>query len=166
MAKEKIELGPTGRTVAENLRRLRITRELSLRELAELADQAGRKFGVNALSQAEKGLRRLDVDDLVVLAVVLNVNPSALMLPVEVDRERPVEITGHGEVPAIRAWKWVDGHMPLPGRASEQQARAFDQAVRPWWSRANTLTVSDINAGRLQRRPLEYDDQDQEDGGR
>lgn len=133
MAKEKIELGPTGRTVAENLRRLRTARGLSLRGLAELAEQAGRKFGVNALSQAEKGLRRLDIDDVAALSVALGVNPSALMLPVEVDRAQPVEVTGHEPVEAARAWRWAEGNAPLPGQQVDRDT--FVESVRPYWVR-------------------------------
>jgi transcriptional regulator with XRE-family HTH domain len=138
MAKEKIELGATGQTVAKNLRRLRTDRELSLKELAEKAAASGRKFGINALSQAEKGQRRLDVDDLVALAAALDVTPAALMLPVTIDREAPVQITGVKEpVPAQRAWRWMVGDQPLPGqmegRSAEWGVQIFQSIARPWW---------------------------------
>ncbi|WP_433699268.1 helix-turn-helix domain-containing protein [Nocardiopsis sp. CA-288880] len=153
-------IGPTGQQIGQNVAVIRGQQGVTTEQLAQRLTDVGVPIKASAITKVEKGQRRLTVDELVALAVVLDVNPSALMLPVEVDRDRPVEITGHGEVPAARAWQWVDGHKPLPGRASREQAEQFDQAVRPWWLRANTLTVADLDKPRF--RPLDYDDPENE----
>lgn len=152
MGKE-LELGATGLTVANNLRRLRNDQGLSLRELSlRVSERTGRYLGPDALNKAERGQRRLDVDDLMVLAAALDVTPAALMLPVTIDREQPVEITGvKGPVSAQRAWRWMAGDQPLPGqmvgRSGEWRERIFQSIARPWWLME-----------MLRSRTVEYDD--------
>lgn len=87
----RIEFGPAGRAVAANVRRLRIARGMSLRGLAEALEAEGRHLGQDALGKIENGaqgcgggarnVRRVDVDDLAALAVVLDVSPWVLLLP-------------------------------------------------------------------------------------
>lgn len=134
-------IGPTGRMVARNLYRLRTDRGLSLRQLSVMMkdEKVGRNLGPDALNKAENGQRRLDIDDVVALAAVLGVNVNALLLPVEVDRERPVEVTGAPEpVRAERAWRWLNGEAPLPGRGARE--KEFHSAVNPWWILARHVT--------------------------
>jgi transcriptional regulator with XRE-family HTH domain len=71
-------IGPTGRLVAENIRTLRTLRKLSRRALAEkctshpvLTEQA--IYGI------ERGYRRIDVDDLIVIADALRVDIITLL---------------------------------------------------------------------------------------
>ncbi|MFE9065042.1 helix-turn-helix domain-containing protein [Streptomyces violaceusniger] len=120
MTTGRIELGPNGRAVAANVKRLRAARGMSLRALSEALEKAGRGLSQDAINKIENGakpdakqIRRVDVDDLVALAVALRVNPSALLLPLTDDPSQTVKITGFGEVGADRAWDWVDGEMPI-----------------------------------------------------
>jgi hypothetical protein len=64
-----------------------------------------------ALRHLEKGTRRIDVDDLVAIALVLNVSPVALLLPT--DDERIVE--KGDQLPVDRIWMWGLGQYPLSG---------------------------------------------------
>lgn len=88
MSKRSIQLGPTGRAVAANLKRLRQSRGMTLRQLsAELASR-GRALSIDALNQIENGadedqrrFRRVDVDDLTALAAAFAV-PAATLLEV------------------------------------------------------------------------------------
>lgn len=130
---KKNPLGPTGETVRANLERLRKLRHLSYKELSDLLAAGGRKIPTLGLSRIEKGERRVDADDLVALAVALDVNPSALLLPH--DAAEDVEITGRGTVSGEDAWAWADGLQPLdlpddPDKRA-QYAVAFDLAARP-----------------------------------
>ncbi|GAA3037122.1 helix-turn-helix domain-containing protein [Streptomyces glomeratus] len=120
MTTGRIELGASGRAVAANVKRLRQARGWSLRALSEALDGVGRKLSQDAINKIENGakpdakqIRRVDVDDLVALAAVLRVNPSALLLPLTDDPAQTIELTGVGEVDAERAWDWVDGEMPI-----------------------------------------------------
>lgn len=104
-------LGPTGRTVAANLLRLRKERGLSTTGLAAALKDAGRSIPATGITRIEKGQRRVDVDDLMALAVVLGVNPAALLMPPV--PEGTVELTAAGKVDAQAAWQWAKGIRPL-----------------------------------------------------
>lgn len=120
MTTGRIEVGPSGRTVAANVKRLREARGLTLRALSSTLKEQGRSLSADALNKIENGasaepraVRRVDVDDLVALALALGVNPSALLLPFTDDPAEVIEVTGAGEVSAEQAWDWADGEMPL-----------------------------------------------------
>lgn len=118
MAGKKNELGTTGTTVAANVKRLREDQNLTYAELSRRLEAIGRPIPVLGLSRVENGTRRVDVDDLMALAVVLGVSPSALLMPGAGDRN--VDATGISEpVPAQRLWNWALGLDPLPGMSRD-----------------------------------------------
>jgi transcriptional regulator with XRE-family HTH domain len=96
MAKTDMETGPTGQTVAENMKRLYKNRGLTLVQLSERTEQAGRGLSVSALSLIATGKRRVDVDDLMVLAVALDVSPISLLLPVASPRRKRQKVGATG----------------------------------------------------------------------
>lgn len=120
MSRSAIPLGPTGRTVAANVHRLRKAKGMSTRALASALNELGRPITGSGVTRLE-GLteaaapnpRRVDVDDLVALAQVFGVSPSALLLPLDDDPTHKVEISGAGMVSADRAWDWMDGRRRL-----------------------------------------------------
>jgi transcriptional regulator with XRE-family HTH domain len=75
--------GPTAGTVAANVARLRKRAGLTLTDLSERMAAVGRPMLTTGLSKIENGQRSVDVDDLVALALALEVNPNALLLPPE-----------------------------------------------------------------------------------
>lgn len=79
MAAKKIDLGGTGETVRTNVKRLR--GGMQYKELAEKLAEAGRPIPTLGLRRIEAGERRVDVDDLMALAVVFDVSPLAILLP-------------------------------------------------------------------------------------
>lgn len=81
MASKRIEIGWAGETVLHNLPRFRALRRMTLMDLAERLDELGRPMSVPTLSAVENGKRRIDVDDLVHLALALDVSPAALLMP-------------------------------------------------------------------------------------
>src|SRR5262245_40913809 len=81
MAKRAIEIGAAGRRVAENLERLRGDRRLSQTDLSTLLTRLGRQMSAYSISKIESTDRRIDVDDLVALAVALDTTPNRLLLP-------------------------------------------------------------------------------------
>jgi 8-oxo-dGTP pyrophosphatase MutT (NUDIX family)/transcriptional regulator with XRE-family HTH domain len=131
-----IPLGPVGRYVISNLEFLRNARRLTYRELSERLSQLGRPIPTLGLSRIEKGDRRVDVDDLVALAVALGVNPSALLLP-SGERGNPrvpddvIALTPELQVKLTDAWEWADGQAPVPNTG--QPPNDFENTARPTW---------------------------------
>lgn len=126
MTTGRIEVGLTGRTVAANVRRLREAQGLTLRALSSALKEHGRSLSADALNKIEngatapeRGIRRVDVDDLVAISVVLGVSPLALLLPH--DARQPAEVTGVGAVDGREAWQWARGMNPLGYAAIEDE---------------------------------------------
>ncbi|MDI2127942.1 transcriptional regulator [Yinghuangia seranimata] len=114
MADEKKNpLGPTGHQVRVNLARLREARGLTKKQLSDAVGELGRPIPPLGISRIESGTRRVDVDDLVALAIVLGVNVSTMLLPFTDDHAEIADLTGVGAVSADRAWDWADGAMPI-----------------------------------------------------
>ncbi|MBV2364277.1 hypothetical protein [Streptomonospora nanhaiensis] len=86
--------------------------DLAARSRGELSADAIKKIEAAANPEATV-VRRVDVDELVVLAVALGVNPSALLLPPTLAGD--AELTGCPSVPSSAAWAWADGAAPLTG---------------------------------------------------
>lgn len=111
---------PIGRNVAANVRRIREARGWSTYQLARHLKEAGRPISPSAVAKVERAERRVDVGDLVALAVVLNVNPSALLLPRDDSPGTILELlpgrhVDGGEIRATawQVWQWADGQGPL-----------------------------------------------------
>jgi transcriptional regulator with XRE-family HTH domain len=101
------DIGATGRRVAENVRRLRLARELSLRDLSAKLAELGRPILPSGLLKIEHGQRRVDVDDLAALAEVLGVLPGRLLAEgLAEEREAVLDYLGRaladGLLPAAR----------------------------------------------------------------
>lgn len=86
---EKIEIGPTGRTVAQSLANFRKGRKMSYPELSRAVAEKGWKLPVLALRRIEEGKRKVTVDDAVYLALALDVPLTWLLLPDERDWDYP-----------------------------------------------------------------------------
>jgi transcriptional regulator with XRE-family HTH domain len=110
----RVDLGPTGEAVAENVRRLRVALGMSLRDLeSKLQENGHHAIAHSGLSKIENKSRRVDVDDLMALALALAVTPVALLLPAARSPRDPVELTGWGSVDASWAWAYVLGTRDL-----------------------------------------------------
>lgn len=100
-------------TVARNVARLRNARGLTTVQLAKLLEDAGRPITASSITKLELGQRKVDVDDLIVIALVLRVAPTALLLPPTSDAHDSTPITSAGEIGADIAWNWLLGLTPL-----------------------------------------------------
>lgn len=133
----------TGQHVAANVRRVREARGWSTYDLARLLREAGRPIAPSAIAKVERAERRVDVGDLTALAVVLGVNPSALLLPMKDGPADSIEVTGARPVAATDAWDWADGKGPLRVAEGDFDARLqFDLYARPG-RRRNDLSTPD-----------------------
>jgi transcriptional regulator with XRE-family HTH domain len=109
----KNPLGPSGEQVRRNITRVREARGWDKKELARRVTELGRPMPELAIGRIEAGTRRVDVDDLIALAVALGVNPSALLLPPTDHAHEQCAVTGGGDVSQEAAWDWADGQRPL-----------------------------------------------------
>jgi transcriptional regulator with XRE-family HTH domain len=130
-----LNIGAVGRRVADNIKRIRASHGVDQSDLARRLTQAGQPLRVSAISKAEQADRRVDVDDLVALAVALGTTPNRLLFPGE--EHGDVALTPHLSVEWAAAWRWACGDDPLPLTAPSAHAesaarrRAFMAENRP-----------------------------------
>jgi transcriptional regulator with XRE-family HTH domain len=113
MANRRMLHGATASRVAANIRELRRERGLDLAALSDLLARRGHAVGINTLSKMERGTRRVDVDDLMALALALDVTPNRLLLSKTADDEI-LALPGNARVSTASAWAWAAGDSPLP----------------------------------------------------
>lgn len=75
------EIGPAGDRLAENLRRLRIARDMTTEDVSRALKGHGAAIPASSVTKLEKRQRRATVDELAALAAVLAVHPVTLLLP-------------------------------------------------------------------------------------
>lgn len=115
VAGRKLELGDTGAAVARNVSRLRKAIGLNYTDLSTRLANIGRDIPPLAVRRIEEGNRRVDVDDLVALAIALGVSPATLLMPAHEAADSPVSVTGaESLVTARSAWYWLAGQDPIP----------------------------------------------------
>lgn len=146
-------LGPTGVRVADRLTELRRARELTQGQLMERLRELGRPIAVAALSKIEKGLRRVDADDLIALALALDVSPNELLLPDPAHSDPEVELTPAKSMGVIDAWEWAT-HNPHATRGVFLSYARQDRLWAEWiaWTLQSVnvpvlLDVWDISPG-------------------
>lgn len=84
METERVRGNPAGITnthVANNIRTARQAIGMDLRTLSDGISATGRKLSPSGISKLEAGDRRVDVDDLTVIAYLLRTTPAALLTP-------------------------------------------------------------------------------------
>lgn len=84
MENERVRGNPPGVTsthVAANIRAARQAIGMDLRTMSDALEAAGRKLSPSGISKLENGERRVDVDDLTVIAYLLRTSPAALLTP-------------------------------------------------------------------------------------
>lgn len=117
--------GAAGIRVARNVAQLREQRGMSVRALSARMDKLGRPLLPSGITKLEQGDRRVDVEDLLALAVAFGVNPSRLLLGPD-GEDQPVILTPTVTVPAWAAWQWADGFQPLPTRPADDEDYPFN----------------------------------------
>lgn len=130
---KRIDLGPTGERVAEQVARLRDEKNLTYAGLEQRLESGGHKIPALGLRRIEAKARNVSVDDLTALAVALEVSPLTLLLPLHGD-EQPNSVTGvQGEVGSNVLWLWGLAQEPislpieptLDSTSAPQNARAI-----------------------------------------
>jgi transcriptional regulator with XRE-family HTH domain len=144
MPKALDEVAGTGAQVADNVRALRKTRGVTLEALSARLTELGRPIPIASLSKLEKRARRVDVDDLIALAIALDVSPVRLLLPGEPAEDRKVDLVPNERSDWQAAWRWATGDQPL--LATEELELTDPRVVeyihenRPYELRRNLVT--------------------------
>ncbi len=120
MANEAKVSGATAHRVAANVRALRKGLGLDLAQLSVRLSEVGQPISLKALSKLETGQRRVDVDDLVALALALDVTPNRLLLTETASNVDGIPLTGAVSASSRVAWRWACGERPI------SQPSAFD----------------------------------------
>lgn len=114
MSGKKSDLGPTGEHVTHAVRKFREARGLSYAELSRRLGELGRDIPSLGLRRIEVGERRVDADDLVALAIALDVTPLALLFPSP--DEGDAQLVAKGDpMPWQHIWVWGTGQGVLSG---------------------------------------------------
>ncbi|MFG2759475.1 helix-turn-helix domain-containing protein [Streptomyces wuyuanensis] len=145
---KKNPLGPTGNQVRTNVERVRETRGLTKKQLADRVAELGRPIPPLGISRIEAGTRRVDADDLVALAVALNVSPLALLLPADEGPDPYISLTDRVAVTLSRAWKWARGERALSIAPGEEPSADQQDAFARISQSARQRYVKDQPAGR------------------
>ena len=98
-------------TFPRRLQEVRGSRGMSQRQLAQRLAAIGHPLQVTGIARIEAGTRKVNIDDLVAIAAVLDVAPVHLIFPIEGDD--PVQLAPELEVPIKRARAWATGRRPL-----------------------------------------------------
>ncbi|WP_328389686.1 helix-turn-helix domain-containing protein [Nocardia sp. NBC_00416] len=148
MVIKKNPFGPTGDTVRNNVLRYRNRMNLGYADLARRLEALGRPIPVLGLSRIERGERRIDVDDLMALAVALGVSPTSLLLPDTSGSDDVVTATGI-EGTAADLLGWLRLHTPSAhiGKPADDRnvrdAIRFIADARPRWD-IESLTLEQL----------------------
>jgi len=104
--------GHTNELVAANLRKVRQSSGVDLRELSARIKATGRVISPSALSKIENGDRRVDVDDLTVFAYALETTPAALLTPASEGSQVPAGVP-EGRYTPEEIEAWIRGRVKL-----------------------------------------------------
>ncbi len=120
-------LGPTGDAVRKNIAHLR--GRMPVTELSARLEAVGRRIPPLGIRRIESGERRVDADDLVALALALDVSPATLLMPETDSPEAPVELVSVAEpVDAHSFWNWLVAAWPL----DESGLSVMEFAANSW----------------------------------
>lgn len=130
--------GPASKIVRKNVRRLRggRTYAATVRDMRELA---GHSIHEVVLKRIESGERRIDVDDLIALALAFQVTPAELLLDHGDNPDELVEISGDSDMPELirgaerwKVYEWLRGRRPI-WADGDNDVWAFRERTSPAW---------------------------------
>ncbi|MFD7846107.1 Z1 domain-containing protein [Nocardia sp. NPDC059764] len=135
MAKQVGALGPTGTRLSHRVQHLRRAQGLTLGALARRLGEVGRPIDLSSLAKVEKGQRRVDVDDLIALALALDVSPNWLLLPGTLTGDL-LELAERSRRTDGDAWHWAirdqpRGALPHAAHSPETRNSPAGQAAAP-----------------------------------
>lgn len=114
----KRDRGPTAERVAANIKDVRLSRrvdgrQMTLDDVAARLRELGHPIIKTGLSKLESGERRVDVDDLVALAVALETNVNRLLLGADAKDDDVIELAPNLSSTSMAAWRWACGEYSI-----------------------------------------------------
>ena len=155
MGTTKKERGPVAERVAANVKALRKARgNMTLDELARRLRDLGHPILKSGLSKIETGERRVDVDDLVALAIALQVTPNRLLLTDGIHDEQ-IGLTGGYSTTDRAAWQWscADDVHQVMSIFDERDPNDFRNPAGRWEGDARQITVLEFKRENRPHRP-------------
>lgn len=159
---QKIDLGRTGERVSERVAHFRADRRLTYLALSERLTAAGWAIPELGLRRIEAGARRVTVDDLMALAVALNVSPLELLLPPRWSSE-PLPTGVPEDLTPAEAWAWAKEQTGLSTDTRldfwvAESTRILDEmsAYEQMAESAKNHTVRDVARKNLERLEAEH----------
>jgi transcriptional regulator with XRE-family HTH domain len=147
---KKNPLGPIGDQVCRNVERLRTARGMTKKDLSDATGRVGRAIPPLGISRIEAGERRVDSDDLIALALALNVSPLTILLPPSASSQ-PTALTTDQQIAEWAAWSWATGERT----ASDWQVGHVVPAAVPGADPAGDLEALEAEQ-EFARRQSEY----------
>ena len=98
---------------------------MPVRELSRHRAELGRPILASGITKIEQGTRRIDVDDLVALALALGVSPNRLLLDPDAD-DAELLLTDGRISTRRQSWDWATGAGPLLDTDRDQALKDFD----------------------------------------
>lgn len=95
-----------------NIKRQRRALDYTYVEMSRLLGEIGRPIPPTGLRRIEGGQRRVDADDLVAIAIVLETNPNMLLLPPVRGTHARSDLTGAPGETTETTWGWAVGEYP------------------------------------------------------
>lgn len=125
---QQVDLGKTGKTVASNIKRFREEQNLGYAELVRRLGELGNVIAPQGLRRIERCERRVDADDLVCIATVLNVSPATLLTPVVEHATDRIESTpsigmNYTALTASAWWKFLTAREHWNDNANNREFR-------------------------------------------
>lgn len=120
MAANEVTPGPIMENVVANVLRLRAEQRLSQAQLSERLRDVGHPILATGLHRLETGKRRVDVDDLIGLALAFDVAPITMLMPWSAGGT--VQLTDKVAAEALAAWDWIRGLRPLTLPDDDEEA--------------------------------------------
>lgn len=141
MGTHPVQRGETSVVVGANVQRLRTDQNLGLRALADRLQSIRPSLKHTSIDAIERGTRRVDVDDLMALAVALGVSPATLLMPVVASETELITSTGiDTKVMAQQLWLWLTADLSAASVVGLSPA-AFLGRAHPEWQQTQWLTL-------------------------
>ena len=99
--------------MSANIAEFREGMDLTFAEMSRQLEARGRPIPPLGLRRIEAGERRVDVDDLMAIAAVLDVSPMRLLLPGVQAKAITAEVSGAGAHSTHDLWTWALGYKRL-----------------------------------------------------
>jgi transcriptional regulator with XRE-family HTH domain len=101
--------------VADNVRALRLRRELEQSQLAEWMGDYGHPWVQQTVSEVERGRRNLTVDELLSLSIILEEPMQKLLSPMPIDGSDPpaLDVGMPAPMPPKIVRQWAEGNVTV-----------------------------------------------------